>query len=110
MGHDNGTSVKTDAGDAGHCAAGTDGLTNLSDASSRHGNVPGTRNGMDTSADMKECISAHQDTVKQPISPIKPERRPIHDQVEPRNHTVMPNMQVGMHGVSERTNIAGDMQ
>ena len=110
MRHDIGTGAKTDAGDAGHRAAGTDGLTNRSDASSRHGNVPGTRNGMDTSADMKECISAHQDTAKRPNSPIKPERRPIHDQVEPRNHAVMPNMRVGTHGVSERTNIAGDMQ
>ena len=85
MGHDDGTGVKADAGDAGHHAAGTDGLTNWSDALSRHGNVPGTRNGMDTSADMKEYISTRQDTAKQPNSPIKPERRPIHDQVEPRN-------------------------
>ena len=85
MGHNNGTGTKADAGDAGHHAARTDGLTNWSDASSRHRNVPGTRNGMDTSADMKEYTSTHQDTAKQPNSPIKPERRPIHDQVELRN-------------------------
>ena len=85
MGHDNGTGTKADAGDVGHHAAGIDGLTDRSDASSRHGNIPGAHNGTDTNADMKEYISMHQDTAKQPNSPIKPERRPVHDQVEPRN-------------------------
>ena len=96
---------RCDVGNVGHSATGR--LANQSDTLNGHRDMPGTCNGTDMTADRKECISTHHDTMKRPNSPIKPERRPIHDQIELSWHASTPNMQ---DGVSECTNMAGDTQ
>ena len=78
-----------DGTDARRSAAGPDGLPNQSNALSGHRDVPGSRNGTDTTADAKKPISAHRNTAKQPNSP---ERWPTHNRVELRNRAGTPDI------------------
>ena len=87
-----------------------DGLGIRLDASSGHRDMPGTHNSTDTTADMKESISAHRNTTKQPNSHVKLERWPTHNQVELRSHAGMLIVHTGSHGMVDHTNTAGGMQ
>ena len=87
-----------------------DGLGIRLDALSGHRDVPGTCNSTDTTADMKESISARQNTMKKPNSHVKLERWPTHNQVELRSHAGMLIMHTGSHGMVDHTNTASGMQ
>ena len=78
-----------DGTDARRSAAGPDGLPNQSNALSGHRDVPGSRNGTDTTADAKKPINAHRNTAKQPNSPG---RWPTHNRVELRNRAGTPDI------------------
>ena len=87
-----------------------DGLGIRLDESSGHRDVPGTHNSTDTTADMKESISARRNTTKQLNSHVKLERWPTHNQVKLRSHVGMLIMCTGSHGMVNHTNMAGGMQ
>ena len=101
MDDNDGTDAKSDV------EAGPDGLASWSDALSGHRDGPGSRNSTDTTADAKESINAHRNTVKQPNPP---ERWPTHDRVELRSRTGTPNMRTDSHGVMDHVNTADGTQ
>ena len=107
MGNGGGTGAKSDAGDARRDEAGPNGHANRSDVSSGHVDVPGIRNGTNTTADATETISTRQNAQQMQNLPVKAWRR---DKVEPRSHAGTPNMRVDTHGVAAHANTAGDTQ
>ena len=107
MGDGGGTGVRLDAGGARRDGAGPDGHANWSDVSSGHRDVPGIRNGTNTTADATETINTRQNAPKMQNLPIKVQRR---DEVEPRSRAGMPNTRVDTQGIAIHANTAGDTQ
>ena len=62
---------------------------------------------MDTTADMAESISTHQNVLQTQNLPVNAGR---HDQVQLRSHVGMLNMRIDMHGAAYHMNTAEDMQ
>ena len=107
MGDGDGTGARLDARGARRDGAGPDGHANRSDVSSGHVDVPGIRNGINTTADATETISTRQNAQQMQNLPINAGRR---DKVESRSHAGMPNMRVDTHGIAIHANTAGHTQ